>query len=145
MWPTGGHRVGLARGGRNIPSATVQTGRNDQPARPPGPGRTRPATTRSRPPGAPTYQEVQMSKLHQVHLLARRGVASAGHQIRNPMGTRRSRRRAIRAVVLLAGLLGILAVVAAGGIPASAAPKTVTAGPVHAISSLYDPYTADGS
>ena len=86
-----------------------------------------------------------MSKLHQAHQLARRGVDGAGHQIRNPMGTRRSRRRAIRAVVLLAGLLGILAVVAAGGIPASAAPKTVTAGPVHAISSFYDPYTGDGS
>ena len=62
-----------------------------------------------------------MSKLHQVHLSARRGVAGAGCQIRKIMSTRRNGRRAVRGMVLLASLLGSLAALAAGGVPALAA------------------------
>src|SRR5215469_2669453 len=60
-------------------------------------------------------------------------------RIRNVMSARRTGRRAIRGAVLLTGLLGGLAALGASGIPASAVPKTVTAGPVRAISSVYDP------
>jgi hypothetical protein len=58
--------------------------------------------------------------------------------IRNAIHTCRRGRRAIRGVVLLAGLLGSLAALAASGIPANAA-KTVTAGQANAISSFYGP------
>jgi hypothetical protein len=42
-------------------------------------------------------------------------------------------------MVLFAGLAGSLATLAAGVVPANAAPETVTAGPVRAISSVFDP------
>src|SRR6516162_5416693 len=81
-----------------------------------------------------------MFNLGQDHLPARHGVAGAGHHIRNTPGTRRSRRRAIRGVVLLVGLLGCVAALAGSGVPASAATaEAVTAGQVSAISSVYDP------
>ena len=65
--------------------------------------------------------------------------------IRNTTRTRRSWRRAIRGAVLLIGLLGGAAALGASAVAASATPQTVTAGTVRAISSFYDPYTADGS
>ena len=65
--------------------------------------------------------------------------------IRNTTRTRRSWRRAIRGAVLLTGLLGGVAALGASAVAASAAPQTVTAGTVRAISSFYDPYTGDGS
>ena len=81
-----------------------------------------------------------MFKLGQDHLPARHGVAGAGHHIQNTPSARRSGQRAIRGGVLLAGLLGSLAALAASGVPADAvSQQTVTAGPVTAISSFYDP------
>ena len=65
--------------------------------------------------------------------------------IRNTTRTRRSWRRAIRGAILLIGLLGGVAALGASAVAASATPQTVTAGTVRAISSFYDPYTADGS
>ena len=60
--------------------------------------------------------------------------------IRNAKSTRRSGRRSIRGLVLLAGLLGGVAALAASGAPAYAASSgTVTAGQVTTISSFYDP------
>jgi len=56
-----------------------------------------------------------MPKLHQLHQRARQGVGGAECQIRNTTGTRRSGRRAIRGVVLLAGLLGSVAALGEAG------------------------------
>ena len=61
-----------------------------------------------------------MSKFLQGRRIVRSRAAGGGYQIRNAAPTRRSGRRAIRGVVLLAGLLGGLAVLAASGVPAYA-------------------------
>ena len=61
-----------------------------------------------------------MSKFLQGRRIVRPRAAGGGYQIRNAAPTRRSGRRAIRGVVLLAGLLGGLAVLAASGVPAYA-------------------------
>ena len=62
-----------------------------------------------------------MFKLRQIHQLARRSVTGAEYRLRNPKSTRRRGRRAIRGAVLLAGMLGSWAALAATGVPAYAA------------------------
>src|SRR6516164_4775530 len=79
-----------------------------------------PATTHSRPPGAPTYSEVPMSTLHPAHRLARQGVGGAESQLPSTSNRRCRGRRALRGVALLVGLLGSLAALAASGVRAYA-------------------------